>query len=195
MDGSALRPGQRGPAKREAPQIQQAQQAQLSQQVGLQKENWDNRQEELQYKEAQWEAKMQTILSRGNDQWAAAENVFLTRWNAEKSAEEAEIQAAQELWGQRIADHHADQAVWQGSKNIETPKLLPFRIIFLGRVCFFPQEAGLRIHLQLSYPGCYLLERMEPLYCPVPKWVTSFETRLRGVPWLKLRLMSTLLVW
>jgi len=43
------------------------QDAQLSQQVDLQTDNWDARYAELEYKEALWESKMQTILNRGAD--------------------------------------------------------------------------------------------------------------------------------
>ncbi|MBR32319.1 MAG: hypothetical protein CMN77_13520 [Spirochaetaceae bacterium] len=91
----------------------QIQEAQLAQQVDLQQATWDARYEELQYKEALWESKMQTILNRGTDQWAAAENAFLTKWNDTKSAEEQAIADAEAKWEQRIADHYAEQAAWE----------------------------------------------------------------------------------
>ena len=112
------------------------QDAQLSQQVELQKDTWDARYEELEYKEALWESKMQTILNRGKDQWAAAENAFLTKWNDTKSAEEAAIADAEAKWQKRIDDHYAEKKAWEQQRRLSA-SVPPATLVLPCTSCVF----------------------------------------------------------
>lgn len=98
------------------------QQRELEQRSKLQKESWNARKEALKHSKELWEQRMQTIMARGQDQWATAENAFLARWHDARSEEEQRIRLAEERWNKRIENHHAEKAAWENRLRKELAK-------------------------------------------------------------------------
>ncbi|MEQ8352681.1 MAG: hypothetical protein RH862_14430 [Leptospiraceae bacterium] len=98
------------------------QQRELEQRSKLQKESWKAREESLKHTKELWEQRMETIMDRGQDQWATAENAFLARWHDARSEEEQRIRVAEDRWNTRIENHHAEKAAWENRLRKELAK-------------------------------------------------------------------------
>ena len=92
--------------------------AELSQKIAIQRQEWDLREQELADKYDAWSRKMATILKRGKQSWNQAIDNFRDNWitwEKEQDAQEAEIE---KQWDEKIKEHFKRKADWEN--NIKT---------------------------------------------------------------------------
>ena len=89
------------------------QEEQLQQQARLQEADWDRRKAELKRRKKEWSARMDLIKSRGQKQWAAAENAFLNKWNNAKQKSDMREREAKQEWQRRIRSHFSEKERWE----------------------------------------------------------------------------------
>ena len=85
----------------------------LLQRQRIQTKEWDLREQELNDQYADWEARMNQIVTRGRNAWGTNENIFLQKqreWEREIDADKA---AGEALWEQRIAEHFTAKSNWE----------------------------------------------------------------------------------
>ena len=87
--------------------------AELSQKISIQRQEWDIREQELADKFDAWNRKMTTILKRGKQSWNQAIDNYRDNWitwEKEQDAQEAEIE---KQWDEKIKEHFKRKADWE----------------------------------------------------------------------------------
>ncbi|MCR9142742.1 MAG: hypothetical protein NXI24_10860 [bacterium] len=85
----------------------------LQQRVQVQTAEWNLREQELNDRYADWEARMNTILSKGQSNWGNSENLFLQErreWERKMAEDRAD---AEGIWATRVAEHGNRKADWE----------------------------------------------------------------------------------
>ena len=87
--------------------------AELSQKIAIQRQEWDLREQELADKYDAWSRKMATILKRGKQSWEQAIDNYCDNWitwEKEQDAQEAEIE---KQWDEKIKEHFKRKNEWE----------------------------------------------------------------------------------
>ena len=85
----------------------------LQQRAGMQRLEWDLREQELQDKYDAWERKMAAIFARGKKQWGGALNNFVQRWRNWEQDFDDKVAEKNKLWDEKVAEHFKKKQDWE----------------------------------------------------------------------------------